>query len=196
MNSSPVCERDGCRERLRASARSVARFCSTRCRVAAHRARSKTALPSELRDAARWVTHDQDKSPRRTDGTRASSTDPATWTTYTAVRQLPRRGFVLDGDGIVCIDLDHCLDAHGTLSPLAAALLDRCPPTYVEVSPSGDGLHVWGHGDVPRGRRMRRAGGPVEVYGTGRYITITGRPHQGAPAVLGDLSGVIRWLTT
>jgi len=195
MSSSPVCERDDCRERLRATARSVARFCSTRCRVAVHRARAKTLLPAELRTADRWVTHDEDKRPRRLDGSPASSTDPSTWTTYTAVRQRARRGFVLSGDGIVCIDLDHCL-TDGALSPLAAALLDRCPPTYVEVSPSGDGLHVWGYGDVPHGRRMRRNGGPVEVYGTGRYITITGRPHQSAPAALGDLSGVIRWLTT
>jgi hypothetical protein len=43
---------------------------------------------------------------------------------------------------------------------------------------------------------MRRRGGPVEVYGAGRFMTVTGRPHGGAPAVLGDLSGVIRWLTT
>lgn len=196
MAKSPGCAREGCDERLPVLARSDARFCSTRCRVAAHRSRHTSTIPSELRDADRWVTHDQAKRPLQPSGAPASSTDPATWSPYSAVRSRARRGFVLDGDGIVCIDLDHCLPPDGTLSPLARAVLDRCPPTYVEVSPSGDGLHVWGRGDVVHGRRMRRRDGSVELYGTGRYITVTGRRHGDARAVLGDLSGVIRWLTT
>ncbi|MDT0302913.1 bifunctional DNA primase/polymerase [Streptomonospora wellingtoniae] len=164
--------------------------------MAVSRARAQAAFPAQLREADRWVTHDEAKRPLTPDGGPASATDPATWSPYARVRSRARRGFVLAGDGIVCIDLDHCIGAGGELSPLAQALLERCPPTYIEVSPSGDGLHVWGRGEVVRGRRMRRRGGPVELYGSGRYITVTGKPHGGAPAVLGDLSGAIRWLTT
>lgn len=164
--------------------------------MAAHRARKKTVLPAELRETDRWVTHDESKRPTTPEGAPASSTDSSTWSPYSKVRARERRGFVLNGDGIVCIDLDHCLTPDGALAPLARAVLERCPLTYVEVSPSGDGLHVWGRGDVAQGRRLRRRGGDVEVYGTARYMTVTGRPFESSPAVLGDLSGVIRWLMT
>src|SRR5690606_40768293 len=78
------------------------RYCSTRCRVAAHRARPK--LPAELTERARWVRH-EDKRPITPDGRAASSTDPSTWSTY---REAARSqvgdglGFVL-GDGIACL---------------------------------------------------------------------------------------------
>jgi primase-polymerase (primpol)-like protein len=111
-----------------------------------------------------------------------------TWTTYDAASKAghPGIGFVLNGDGIVCIDLDHCLDG-GTLADWAQRIIARTPPTYVEVSPSGTGLHIWGRGTVVRGRRTPRG----EVYGTGRYITVTGRPFRDAPPTLADLAGVI-----
>ena len=99
-------------------------------------------------------------------------------------------GFVLNGDGIVCLDLDHCLD--GGLSDLAARVLELAGPTYVEVSPSGDGLHVWGYGEIGRGRRV----GGVEAYGTGRYLTVTGKPFDGSVSRLGDLSAVLEVIET
>ena len=65
-------------------------------------------------------------------------------------------GFVLNGDGIVCIDLDHCLTGR-VLEPWAADILAACPGTYIEVSPSGDGLHIWGRAlDFDGGRRVER----------------------------------------
>lgn len=107
---------------------------------------------------------------------------------------MPRRGFVLDGDGIVCIDLDHCL-VDGVLVEWAAGLLEIVPRTYIEVSLSGDGLHVWGRGHVEQGRRFRD-GRRVEVYGTGRYIAVTGVRFGGCPSTLGDLSGALAALLT
>lgn len=104
---------------------------------------------------------------------------------------MERKGFVLNGDGIVCLDLDHCL-LDGELTGRAAEILARCPSTYVEVSLSGTGLHVWGRGEVPKGRRLRG----VEVYGTGRYIAVTGKRFGRCSSVLGDLSGVVAWLLT
>jgi hypothetical protein len=35
----------------------------------------------------------------------------------------------------------------------------------------------------------------VEIYGTGRYIAMTGRRHGHAPSILADLSAVISKLT-
>jgi len=123
------------------------------------------------------------------EGRPASSTAPGTWSPWEAVRGLERRGFVLDGDGVVCVDLDHCVDG-GVLAGWAREILDRCPSTYVEVSPSGTGLHIWGYADVSVGRMIRdhRA---IEVYGRGRYIAVTGRRFGAAPARLADISTMV-----
>lgn len=83
-------------------------------------------------------------------------------------------GFVLAGDGIVCLDLDHCI-VDGQPTEPAARLLARLPDTYIEISPSGTGLHVWGYGTLARGRRTVVEGQALEAYGTGRFITVTGR---------------------
>jgi primase-polymerase (primpol)-like protein len=143
----------------------------------------------DLLSQPRWVRYSAHKVPLTVAGGAASSTDPATWSTYAAAKRSTvgvGPGFVLNGDGIVCLDLDHCL-VDGQLVGPAVDLLAQLPPTFVEVSPSGDGLHVWGRGHVPYGRRLDG----VEVYGTGRYITVTGHRWRGAPAVLADLSDVL-----
>jgi primase-polymerase (primpol)-like protein len=168
------------------------RYCSTRCRVAAHRERrAMGAVPAEMRSADRWVRRGPGKVPLQPDGRPASVTDPATWSPHRVAAVRGELGFVLDGDGIVCLDLDHCLDAHGELAPWARRIVQACPSTYVEVSPSGTGLHIFGYGDVARGRRIRRGGEAIEVYGTGRYIAVTGQPYQDAPAELADITEVI-----
>jgi len=157
--------------------------------VALHRA---GALPRELTSRRRWVRHKR-KVPLQTSGQVASSTDPATWATYEQAcrsRVGDGLGYVLvAGDGIVCLDLDHVLDG-GELVPEAAALLARLPATYVEISPSGTGLHVWGRGDLVIGRRTVVDGVRLEVYGDRRYVTVTGRRWRGAPSRLADLSEV------
>jgi primase-polymerase (primpol)-like protein len=132
------------------------------------------------------------KVPLRLDGRPASSTDPAAWCSYQAAKLSAvgiGLGFVLNGDGVACVDLDHCLEG-GQLVPWAVELLAMLPGTYIEVSPSGTGLHVWGTGFTGAGRRIRDHR-QVEVYGRGRYITVTGERFGGCPSVLGDLSGVL-----
>lgn len=174
-------------------ARSHAVTCSSACR----KRRSRRSIPAELTSRPRWVRHATDKRPLTSSGRPASSTDPAAWSSHaTAARSRAGAGigFVLNGDGIACIDLDHCLEG-GTVAPWAREILDRCPPTYVEISPSGDGLHIWGLAAIPHGRRISVTGGTAEIYGTGRYITVTGRRHGTAPSTLSDLSDVIAHLT-
>ncbi|MFF0837478.1 DNA primase [Streptomyces sp. NPDC003344] len=192
------CER--CGEHLRARHSHRARFCSTRCRVASHRAAKADAIPDELRTRDRWVRHSATKVPLTTAGRAASSTDPRTWTTYREAAASTAGvglGFVLsDVDDIACLDLDHALNADGTPKPWAADILRRAGATYVEVSRSGSGLHVFGLADVRQGRRIRREGGYcVEAYGTGRFIAVTGRRFRGAPSTLADLSALVAALT-
>nr|WSW58513.1 DNA primase [Streptomyces sp. NBC_00998] len=199
MKTTPrTCEH--CAAPLPMMARQHARFCDTRCRSKAFRAAKADATPQELRTRDRWVRRTADKVPLTTAGTAASSTNPRTWSTYkdaAASTAGVGLGFVLsDEDDIVCIDLDHCLNPlTGRLAPWAAAIVRDAGTTYVEVSPSGDGLHIWGRADVRQGRRIRRPDGTaVEIYGTGRYIAMTGRRHGNAPSVLADVSGVTRRL--
>jgi primase-polymerase (primpol)-like protein len=131
----------------------------------------------------------------------ASSTNARTWSTYKNATEAVAGvglGFVLsDVDDVVCLDLDHCLNLlTGRLAPWAAAILRDAGATYVEVSPSGDGLHIWGRADVRHGRRIRRPEGTaVEIYSTGRYITMTGRRHGSSPSILADISAVVTKLT-
>lgn len=177
-------------------ARAHARYCSARCRVAASRARKR--LPSELTQTARWVRHSAAKVPLTAGGAAASVVDPADWTDYDTARRSSAGvglGLVLAlTDDIVCVDLDHCLGADGQPADWAARLLEQTPPTFVEISPSGDGLHIWGTAGFLGGRRLAHAGGAVEVYGSGRYITVTGRRYAAAPATLGDLTELLAHL--
>jgi primase-polymerase (primpol)-like protein len=138
-----------------------------------------------------WVCHKQ-KVPRVPFGAFASSTNRETWRDHaTAVSGAQQPGidgigFVLDGEGIACIDLDDCLH-DGVLDDWAQEIVDRCPRTYIEVSPSGRGLHIFGYATVGKGRRS----GGVEVYDRGRYICVTGRRFGGFPRRLSDISAVV-----
>jgi primase-polymerase (primpol)-like protein len=180
-----------CNAHIGPLARADARYCSTRCRVAAHRRQP----PAALRRLDRWVRFAPDKRPLRTNGAPASSTDQSTWSTYSDAKASAAGvgvGFVLNGDGIVCVDLDHCV-TNGKLEPWATDILAGCPATFTELSVSGSGLHVWGLGDVTKGRKLPAPdGGGIEVYGTARYIAVTGRRWSTSPAGLADISGLLR----
>lgn len=167
--------------------------------MAACRKRQRAAdpVPSALSRRRQWVRHTDRKVPLTVGHGKtapASSTDSSTWATYRAAVRSSAGvglGFVLaPEDRIACIDLDHAL-VDGQLLPWARAIVDRLPATYIEVSPSGSGLHVWGYGEVGRGRKLRRGETAIEVYGRERYITVTRRPFEGAPSKLADLSRVI-----
>lgn len=186
------CERCGGDTRVGGRGRPQ-KFCSAACKQAAYRART---LPPELTSQPRWVrwkpVRRKDrvtKMPVTVTGRAASSTDSATWSTYVAARKSTAGvglGFVL-GDGIGCIDLDHVLDTTGRLNPAAAEFVKSLPATYTEVSPSGDGLHLWFRMPERPGTVRTVDGVSVETYSTGRYITVTGKRWPGTPDRLADL---------
>ena len=156
-----------------------ARYCSDKCRNYDRRRQQRTPIPQALIRRDRWIRYAPDKTPLRINGRNASSTNPDTWSTYTDAvnsRAGVGLGFVL-GDSIGCIDLDHCLTGN-QLTAGAAEFISHYPGHYIEVSPSGEGLHIWGHLDEQPGTRRAENGLSVERYSTGRYITITGNVYQ------------------
>jgi primase-polymerase (primpol)-like protein len=159
-------------------------------------------IPEELRELAQWVNwrfEERDDKLTKvpyTAGTlrRASSTGPATWSTFSQALEAyvfgyddlsdiehnepsyDGIGFVFSDDDPYCgIDLDKCLDPEtGDIAPWAFEILDRVgDDAYTEVSPSGTGIHAIVRARV-RGGGMRK--GPVEMYSRARYFTITGCP--------------------
>lgn len=159
-----------------------AKFCSQKCGTYYRRKLKRSAIPAELTSRARWVRRSALKRPLTVQGKAASSTDPSTWSPYVVARSSDAGvglGFVLNGDGIACVDLDGVL-VDGVLDPRAAELLSSLDSFYVEVSPSGRGVHAWVYGGSPDGRKVFELenGLKVEWYSDGRYITVTGVPFK------------------
>jgi len=111
--------------------------------------------------------------------------NPSTWGTFdVALAGMERHG--LNGVGIVLtsdddlmgVDLDHAIDDAGHYSPLAAEVL-KLAESYAEVSPSGEGIRIFARGRIAKAIKNDALG--IEMYGTGRYLTITGKQIDGTP---------------
>lgn len=82
-------------------------------------------------------------------------------------------------DKITCIDLDHCIE-DGKIQPWAQQIIDRFRSTYIEISPSGTGIHIFCL--IPDGFIYDKTvyfikKGDIEVYipgHTNRFLTMTG----------------------
>lgn len=151
-------------------------------------------MPAELRSLPRWVAWSErngKKVPFCVTAVKstASSTDPNTWAPFNAAQVAFEEGgysgvgFVLNGDGIVGVDMDGCV-ARGVPSPDALALLHRIGCQYIELSPSGNGLRGFGYGDNIKGRRGILDSLRVELYSNQRYLTVTGHALKTGPLVL------------
>lgn len=90
--------------------------------------------------------------------------------------------------GVVIIDLDACVRLDGTLSETAQEVLRTFPDAYVEVSPSGCGLHVVLSGSCSGGWR-RQPG--VEILDRG-FVTVTGRSWRAPTGLPADASDRLR----
>ena len=62
------------------------------------------------------------------------------------------------------------------------------PETFIEVSQSGNGLHIFGLLPESPGRNK---GNGVEVYSVGRFIAMTGNRYDSAPSSLADISELV-----
>ncbi len=148
-------------------------------------------IPEQLTERPQWVCwrlEERDGKMTKvpyTPGTgrRASSADLTTWRTFGEAR-VAYENIEPDYDGIgymfcdACpysgVDLDHCRDPEtGVVKEWAQDLIDAASDEgYVEVSPSGTGIHIIVEG-VVRGGAVRR--GPIEMYSSKRFFTVTGQ---------------------
>ncbi len=153
--------------------------------------RDYSRVPPALRAEPRWVCWKLvERGGKRTKlpvnamtGEMADSTDPATWCDFDmAVAGVGRWGasgigFVFGPDRrFTGLDLDHVIK-DGRLADAYRWVVNECR-TYVEVSPSGEGLHAIFLGPKPEGATKSRKG-PVEMYDHGRYFTVTGDVFEG-----------------
>ena len=149
-------------------------------------------IPIELRDYHQWVVWKYDetaegkptKPPYQAVNPNklASVTDATQWASYdqavTASSWANGIGFVVTADcPYTFIDLDESTD------PVVIAKQKQIYETfqtYSEFSPSGNGLHLIVRGKVPHGRRYKK----IEIYPSGRFMTVTGNVYQMARPIV------------
>jgi primase-polymerase (primpol)-like protein len=152
------------------------------------------SIPAELKAIPRWLLWRLEdragkpaKVPYQADGRPAKVNDPATWTTFeTALAAYLAGGWsglgiaLAEDDDLTGVDLDKCLNPDtGELDPEAEGIVAMLP-TYCEVSPSGRGLRLFAFGKLPQGGRRK---GKVEMYESGRYLTVTGHRFNGHDSI-------------
>jgi hypothetical protein len=136
----------------------------------------------------------------------ASSTDPSTWADYATALAAVRAGhgngitYVLTkNDPFAAVDLDHCRDADTrSIDRWAQNFLTRSRGTYAEITPSGDGLRIWG---LASGIKVNRAFA-LEIDGksvkaelfrqTAKPLTVTGLELVRVPELAG-IDQLIDW---
>lgn len=161
-------------------------------------------IPQLLRGWPQWVTWGRladgslDKAPRDVRGGFASSTDPATWATFTDAAEVVRSGrsegvgFVFGPErNFVGVDLDGCRDkVTGKIEEWARGIITDLD-SYSEISPSGTGVKVYCLGRSPfdTGRNQKLDQFPavdpikkpgIEVYDHARFFAMTGNRLGGS----------------
>ena len=152
-------------------------------------------IPIDMREADNWVLWKYEQVPKN-DGTynltkvpyvnltkRASSTDKSTWNNFDSALTLLQTQDVFDGLGFMFdgnymgFDLDDIPEQiesvrNGETDSELFELLEAFE-TYAEVSPSGNGVHIYFKGSLPdKGFNNRSEG--KEMYDSARYFTVTG----------------------
>ena len=126
-------------------------------------------------------------------GRPASICDSSTWSDFHYAKQRRDRfgcdglGFVLNGDGVVAVDLDDCVTWEGDqfhINQQGEAII-RAIDSYAEFSPSRNGIHIFAFGSLPDASRRHNAA-RVEIYSSKQYVTVTGDLVPGCTAAIGN----------
>jgi len=161
------------------------------------------SIPAEMRAVERWINWRPVPDPNDPVHVSKKPVDPKTghvfekgsdfhkhperWVTYEeAVLSGRPLGFIL-GDGFAGLDVDDCIITN-RMQSWVQRLLSRFP-TYTEISPSGTGIKAFMFGTPPAS--IKKIGG-IELYGAGRFFTVTGQAISDQPVV--DCSGALQSL--
>lgn len=148
----------------------------------------------ELKQVNNWVLTKPElrngkitKRPFQPNGRLASTCQPATWSSFDAVKEacegggFKAVGFVLDGrphfDGLYLhgFDWDDCVN-DGRIDGRVKAIVDTLQIPRLEQSVSGTGLRgFFLHSELLPSLRTQIDGRSVEMYSDKRYLTTTGR---------------------
>lgn len=94
-------------------------------------------------------------------------------------------GFVLtEEDNIICVDLDNAL-ADFKLTEMAKEIVSAFTGTYMELSQSGKGIHIFAKGTIPENLILPAEG--IEIYKHNRYIALTGNVGDGTLVPVSEL---------
>ena len=154
-------------------------------------------IPALLKQRTNWVAWGIRGSPLKSPFNPASllkgRPSPAkagvkeTWGDYPTAVECVKRGlaqgigYEFDG-GIYGVDLDNVLDEKGRLSPQAWGIAGKLN-SYTEVSPSGEGLHIFVFAPGANITRHRKKDFFLEIYNEARYFTMTGNIYGGVRAI-------------
>lgn len=171
-----------------------------------------SVVPNEIRILRKWVMWRFDwiitegnwaKVPYHPNGYKASTVAPDQWSTFESCLATFEQskskydgiGFVFSkDDDYIGVDLDACVrDEEGefSLTPFAQTAIEHLM-TYTELSPSLTGLHFIGKSKVVEAVKTTFNKNQIEMYGTGRYFTFTGRSWQTTPLPITDIDKYAR----
>ncbi len=116
--------------------------------------------------------------------------DPQQWSDAPSVCRLAEYlgpeygvGFIFtQNDPFFFLDIDHCLEGGPKWSNLANLLTTYLPGCAIEVSVSGEGLHLFGQGICPP-HACRNSDLGIELYTEARFVALTGDRVMGNAAV-------------
>ena len=145
------------------------------------------SIPSELKTSSKWVLWKRNREGKKppysaATGKAVDITDPDAGSSFEqAINVLQKLGrfdgigYILDGSGLVGIDIDDCTSDQESLSD-AFEFLQKIECKYIELSPSGKGLHGLGLcEEIVSAKIGVYKSAKVEIYSNKRYLTMTGR---------------------
>lgn len=134
----------------------------------------------------------------------AKTNDPATWEAFVAAvvaaknEKYPGVGFCLSQtDGITGIDLDHIYNPETQeLDAKAVEIVNKFLGTYIEISPSGNGIRIFCFGKAKRSGKCNGSDKYIEMYTfpSSRYLTVTGNHWSGSSKDITQQQDALDWL--
>lgn len=151
-----------------------------------------------MKNLNQWVCWDTRKCPfDPKTGRPAKANDSTTWADFETARRYAAAyglgiGFEFSAkDPYIGVDIDKCRDPNtGELNETARHIVHTLQ-SYTEISPSGTGVHIICRGALPPGGRRK---GPVEMYDSGRYFTMTGHLVEGTPLTIEERTAELAFI--